>query len=78
MPEFIIVIVLTGLLNLGIVSVPVVASCSIAPNENNLTIQGDIRCSVLMGNGLGLSIIGKIAPLSLVLPNKNEQNYIYY
>jgi len=78
MPEFIIAIMLTGILNIGIISVPVIASCSIVPNENNLTIQGDIKCSVLMGTGFGLSIIGKIAPLKPTLPSKSEQNYVYY
>lgn len=78
MPEFIIAIVLTGILNLGIIPVPVVASCSIAPSENNLTIQGDIWCNVMVGGGFGLSIIGKIAPLRPTLPDKSDQNYVYY
>ena len=78
MPEFVIAIVLTGILNLGIIPVPIIASCSIAPSENNLTIQGNIRCNILVGNDFELSIIGMVTPLKPVLPDKNKQNYIYY
>ncbi len=78
MGEFVIAIALVGILNLGIMSVPVVASCTIAPSEGNLTIQGDIRCNVIVSGEFGLSIIGKIAPLGTSIPDKNKQDYVYY
>ncbi len=78
MGEFIIAIALTGILNLGIISTPVVASCTITPSEGNFTIQGDIRCNIITGGGFGLSIIGKIFPLGTSIPDKGKQDYVYY
>lgn len=78
MAEFVIAIVLSGILNLGSVNAPVVATCTVVSNENNLTIQGDIMCKVVVGGGIDLGITGSVFPLLPTLPDKNRQDLVAY
>ena len=78
MGELVIAIILSGILNLGAAAVPVVATCLVMPSENDLAIQGDIRCKVVVGGNIGLGITGFVYPLIPTLPGENKQDYVYY
>ncbi len=78
MGEFIIAIILSGILNISGANVPVVAMCNVISSENNLTVQGDIKCRIVVAGDVGLGITGRIYPLSPTVPDKNEQDYVYY
>ncbi len=78
MGEFIIAIILSGILNISGVNVPVVATCNVISSESDLSVQGDIRCRIAIAGGIGLGITGRIYPLAPTLPDKNKQDYVYY
>ncbi len=78
MGEFVIAIILSGLLNIGGANVPMVATCNVVSSENNLTVQGNIKCKVIVAGGIDLGLTGRIYPLNPTVPDKNGQDYVYY